>query len=169
MRFYLPGAAYEPSEAKSRRVEDIARRVDAIPGVEAAFASNFVPLGGGGGGGTVQIEGHSVERGKEPEISFVGTTPGMPKTLGVALLRGRDLRDSDETTRTPVAVINQTMAKTMWPDTDPIGRRFKLTGSEQPDWFTVVGIVADFKHFQGDSAEPISPAAYVPVLASTRR
>jgi putative ABC transport system permease protein len=162
MRFYLPGAAYEPSEAKSRRVEDIARRVAAIPGVEASFASNFVPLGGGGGGGSVQIEGHSVERGKEPEISFVGTTPGVPKTLGVALLRGRDLRDSDETTRTPVAVINQMMAKTMWPDTDPIGRRFKLTGSQQPDWFTVVGIVADFKHFQGDSADPISPAAYVP-------
>ncbi|MEO7273871.1 MAG: ABC transporter permease [Vicinamibacterales bacterium] len=162
MRFYLPGAAYEPADAKARRVEDLARRVNGIAGVEAAFASNFIPLGGGGGGGAVQIEGHAVERGKEPRIDFITATPGIPKTVGVALLRGRDLRESDETARTPVALVNQTMAKQLWPDTDAVGRRFKLTDADRSDWFTVVGIVADFKHYQGDSAEPISPAAYVP-------
>ena len=162
MRFYLPGTAYEPVEAKARRVEDIARRVGAIAGVESVFASNFVPLGNGGGGGAVQVEGRSVERGKEPPIVFITTTPGIPKTIGVPLLRGRDLRESDETTRTPVAVVNATMARTLWPDTDPVGRRFQLVGPDHPDWFTVVGIVADFKHYQGDSADPIPPAAYVP-------
>jgi len=162
MRFYLPGAGYESAEARARRVEDIARRVNGVAGVQAAFASNFIPLGNGGGGGAVQIEGHTVERGKEPRIDFITTTPGIPKTVGVALLRGRDLRDSDETTKTPVALINQTMARQLWPDTDPIGRRFKLTDAERPDWFTVVGIVADFRHYQGDSGDAISAAAYVP-------
>ena len=162
MRFYMPGVAYEPTDAKARRVEDIARRVNGIAGVDAAFASNFVPLGNGGGGGAVLIEGRSFERGKEPQITFVTATPGIPRTVGVPLLRGRDLREADEITRTPVALINQTMAKTLWPETDAVGRRFKLTGPDQPDWFTVVGIVADFKHYQGDSSDPISPSAYVP-------
>ena len=61
-----------------------------------------------------------------------------------------------------MAVVNATMARTLWPDTDPVGRRFQLVGPDHPDWFTVVGIVADFKHYQGDSADPIPPAAYVP-------
>ena len=57
MRFYMTGDAYEPPGAKARRVEDIVRRVEALPGVQAAFASNLVPIGGGGGGGEVEIEG----------------------------------------------------------------------------------------------------------------
>ena len=57
MRFYLPGAPYESDEAKARRVEDIVRRVESLPGVQAAFASNFVPMGAGGGGGRVVVEG----------------------------------------------------------------------------------------------------------------
>ena len=51
MRFYMPGAVYEEPDAKLRRVEDIVRRVEALPGVRATFASNLVPLGSGGGGG----------------------------------------------------------------------------------------------------------------------
>jgi putative ABC transport system permease protein len=161
-RFYLPGAAYEAAGAKERRVEDILRRVAGLPGVQSAFASNFVPLGAGGGGGNVLIEGKPVARGEEPAISFIGATPRMRQTLGVALVSGRDMTDSEETTRTPVALVNQAMAKQLWPNDDPVGRRFKLAGSEVPDWFTVVGVVADFRHGQGRSSGPVFPAAYVP-------
>ena len=103
MRFYLPGAAYEAADAKARRVQDIAHRVQEIAGVESAFASNLVPLGGGGGGGQVLVEGKTFERGKEPAIDFVAATPRVASTLGIALLRGREITDSEETTRTPVA------------------------------------------------------------------
>jgi putative ABC transport system permease protein len=162
MRFYMPGVAYESPEAKARRVEDIAHRVEALPGVDAAFASNFVPLGGGGGGGAVLVEGKTFERGKEPQITFVAASPRLPKTVGVPLLRGRDITDSEETTRTPVALVNQTMARELWGDVDPVGRRFKLTDARRPDWFTVVGVIGDFQHFQRDTPDPISPSAYVP-------
>ena len=77
-------------------------------------------------------------------------------------MRGRDITESENTTRTAVALINQTMAKRVWEDADPIGRRFKLDGEPARDWFTVVGIVADFRHYQGDSDATIAPAAYVP-------
>ena len=162
LRFYLPGASYEPVGAKERRVQDIVRRVEGLPGVQAAFASNFVPLGAGGGGGTVIVEGKTVARGEEPGMTFIGATPRMRQTLNVALTSGRDITESEETTRTPVALVNQTMAKQLWPTEDAIGRRFRLTGDETPDWFTVVGVVADFRHGQGTNTRPIFPSAYVP-------
>ena len=163
MRFYLPGQAYETNDAKARRVEDIVRRTEALPGVQGAFASNFVPFSGGGGGGDVIVEGKPVEKGQEPGIAFIAATPHIRQTLGVALLRGRDVTDSEGATKSPVALINQTMAKRVWGDDDPLGRRFRLEGEGSArDWFTVVGIVGDFRHFQGDSDDAIAPAAYVP-------
>jgi putative ABC transport system permease protein len=162
LRFYLPGDVYEPADAKSRRVDDIVRRVEALPGVQAAFASNFVPLGGGGSGGAVLVEGRPVEPGQEPNISFITATPHIRQTLAISLLRGRDLTDAEGAAKTAVAVVNQTMTRRLWGDEDAIGRRFRLTGGPVPDWFTVVGVVADFRHFQGDSDDTIEPAAYVP-------
>ena len=167
MRFYLPGSAYEASDAKARRVQDIVRRIEGLPGVDSAFASNFVPLGGGGGEQLVIVEGRTVERGKEPSVAFVGATPHLRKTLGVALVRGRDIAESEEITRTPVALINQAMAKELWADVDPVGRRFKAVAADRPEWFTVVGVVTDFRHFQGDSEDAVYPSAYVPYAFDT--
>jgi putative ABC transport system permease protein len=162
MRIYLPGSVYEAPEAKARRVQDIVQRIEGLPGVKAAFGSNFVPFGGGGSGGNIGVEGQAVEEGKEPSITFIAASPHLRETLGVALMRGRDISDIDETTRTPVALINQTMASQIWPGQDPLGRRFKLLRDNIDDWFTVVGVVADFRHFQGDAERPVFPSAYVP-------
>jgi putative ABC transport system permease protein len=162
MRFYLPGAVYEAPDAKARRVDDIARRAEGLPGVAAAFASNFVPLGGGGGGGDVIVDGKPDDPNQRPGITFIGTTPHLRQTLGVALVRGRDFTDTEGASKSPLALINQTMAKRLWGSDDPIGRKFRLAGNDNPDWFTVIGIVADFRHFQGDSDGSIEPAAYVP-------
>ncbi|MEO6213463.1 MAG: ABC transporter permease [Vicinamibacterales bacterium] len=161
MRFYLPGAAYELDDARARRVDDIVRRVESLPGVEAAFSSNLVPMGGGGGGGRVIIEGRAVERGKEPGISLVGVTPHLRRTLGLDLVKGRDFTDTEGATRSPVALVNQEMARKMWPEEDPVGRRFRLTG-DKGAWFLVIGVLATFRHGQGDSSDPEDPAAYVP-------
>jgi putative ABC transport system permease protein len=161
MRFYMPGQAYESDDARARRVEDIVRRAEGLPGVQAAFASNFVPLGGGGGGGTIVVEGKPVDPGHEPGISIVAATPHLRRALGIALVRGRDITESENTTKTAVALVNQTMAKRVWGDADPIGRRFRREAAPA-EWFTVVGVVADFRHFQGDSDGSTEPAAYVP-------
>jgi putative ABC transport system permease protein len=161
MRFYLPGTAYEADDAKARRVDDIVQRVESLPGVQAAFASNWVPMGNGGGGGRAIVEGQAVEPGQESGITFVGVTPHMRQTIDVALVAGRDITRTEGATRTPVALVNQAMAKRLWPDADPIGRRFRLTGRDQ-DWFTVIGVVADFRHRQGNNADPQGPVAYVP-------
>jgi putative ABC transport system permease protein len=162
MRFFMPGSSYEAPTARRQRVDDILRRVQGVPSVQAAFASNFVPLGTGGGGGSIIVEGKAMPRGEEPNISFIGVTPLFRQTLNVALVRGRDLTEAEEATRTPVALINQTMARQLWPNQDALGGRFKLVGGELQDWYTVVGVIADFRHGQGASTRPMFPSAYVP-------
>jgi putative ABC transport system permease protein len=167
MRFYMTGERYEPAGAKARRVEDIVKRVEALPGVEAAFASALIPIWGGGGGGEVEIEGKPVVPGSVPRITFTGVTPHFYKTLSVAVLRGRDFTEAEGWSRTPVAVINQTMAKRHWSEEDAIGRRFRLRntndGDGNGDWFTVIGVAPDLKLFGIDPADAAPPAcAFVP-------
>jgi predicted permease len=163
MRFYLPNEQYATPEAKSRRVEDIVRRVESLPGVQAAFASNLVPLGSGGGEGTIAIDGQAVTKGDEPRVGFTGVSPHLLRTLGLPILRGRNFTDTEGVARMPVAVINQAMATKFWPKQDPIGRRFRvLDDPATREWFTVIGVTSDFRHYELDDFDPIAPCAYVP-------
>jgi predicted permease len=162
MRFYMAGDGYASAGARAQRVEDVLRRVQALPGVEAAFASGFVPLGDGGSGARVVADGRPAAPGDERQVEIVAATAGLRQTIGVNLLRGRDVTDAEAAAGTPVALINQAMARTFWPGDDPVGRRFRRQADGQPEWFTVVGVVADFRHYVGNGDEAIAPAAYVP-------
>jgi putative ABC transport system permease protein len=163
MRFYLAGAVYEPEDAKLRRVEDVVRRVEGLPGVRAAFASNLVPLSNGGGGGTVVIDGRPAQANERAGIAFIGVTPHFNATLGLTTTRGRDFTEAEGWSHTPVAVINQTMATRFWPDRDPIGGRFRLAEDTKAEWFAVIGVMPDANVFGIDPSNEQPPAvAYVP-------
>ena len=160
LRFYMTGEGYEPKGAKLRRVEDVIRRVEALPGVQAAFASNLVPIDGGGGGGEIEVEGRTSEQGKRPRISFIGVTPNLHKTLGVTVRRGRDFTEAESWATRPVAVINEAMAKRVWSNEDPIDRRFRLwTQDGSQEWLTVIGVAPDLQLFGIDPANAQAPAA----------
>jgi putative ABC transport system permease protein len=162
MRFYMNGESYEQPDAKLRRVEDIVRRVEALPAVRATYASNFVPLSGGGGGGTVIIDGRPTEKGKEVSISVLGVTPHFNATMGLPIVEGRDFTDAEGWSRSPVAVINQNMRARFWADTSPIGRRFRLDGPNE-DWYTVIGVTPDINLYGVDPGNEQAPTvAYVP-------
>ena len=148
MRFYLPGEAYDAKDAKAQRVQDILGRIETIPGVQAAFASNMIPISGGGDGGPVMVDGRPVESGREPFIFFTGVTPHFLQTLGVGIQRGRNFSEAEGVAGvlTPVAIVNETMAKQLWPGGDALGGRFKMVlKPNAPDWFTVIGIMPDIK------------------------
>ncbi|MBI2835010.1 MAG: ABC transporter permease [Acidobacteria bacterium] len=162
MRFYMPGERYREAEPKAQRVEDIIRRIEGLPGVQAASASNLIPLGGGGDEGPIQIDGRAVPRSEEPFVTFAGVTPHFFKTLKVPLLRGRDFTDPEGAARTPVAVINQTMAKRFWPKEDPVGKRYRVNEPQQGDWMTVIGVVPDIRHDDINPDDRPYAAAYVP-------
>jgi putative ABC transport system permease protein len=163
MRFYLTGTVYEPEDAKLRRVEDVVRRVEALPGVRAAFASNLVPLSNGGGGGTVVIDGRPAQAKERAGIAFIGVTPHLIATLGLTTTRGRDFTEAEGWSHTPVAVINQTMATRFWPGGEPVGGRFRLAEDTKAEWFAVIGVTPDANVFGIDPSNEQPPAvAYVP-------
>jgi putative ABC transport system permease protein len=161
MRYYMANEQYATPESKTQRTEDILRRVEALPGVQAAFASNLVPLSGGGGFSQIAIEGRPSEKGKEPGIEFVGVSPHMLKTLGLSVIRGRELTDAEAMTKAPYAVVNQAMAKKFWPGEDALGRRFRTLDEADGGWFTIVGVAPDYRHGELDNTDPIEACAYV--------
>ena len=148
LRFYMPGDQYEPTDAMIRRVDDIVQRVEALPGVVSAVASNMVPLSGGGSDGAVVPEGVAFAAGEEPHVSYFGVTPHLLKTLNLPLVAGRDFTDAEGQGRSGVAIVNGVFARRLWPNrTDVIGQRFRLVDDAQRQWITVVGTVTDFQLF----------------------
>jgi len=164
MRFYMPGAPYDAEDAKLRRVEDVVRRAEALPGVQAAFSSNLVPFSGGGGGGPITIEGRPSEPGRQPGITFIGVTPHFTQTLGIGPSVGRTFRDDEGWSHAHVAIVNTTMSKRFWPNGDAVGARFKVGAfSPEDPWFTVIGVIPDVNLFGIDPSNPQLPAiAFMP-------
>ena len=162
LRIYMPGDRYLGTTPKAQRVDDIIARIEAIPGVVAATASNNIPLSGGGGGGSVIVEGRAVPAGEEPDIFFAAVTPHWFRTLDVPILRGRDFTDAEGRDSSGVAVINQTMADRLWPKEDPLGRRFRFTGDTAAPWFTVIGVTRDINTGGIEPDGEPEPAAFIP-------
>ena len=163
MRLFMPGDAYASPEAITARVEDVVRRIEALPGVAAAFASNLVPFAGGGGNGGIVGEGMTVEAGKEPRASFFATTAHALDTLDQTLLAGRDFTDAEASTRSGAALVNQALAARVWPGrSDIVGRRFRLAERTSDEWHTIIGVVSDFQPLVLRDKGMVEPLAILP-------
>ncbi len=160
MRIYLPAGRYEKDEDMSRRVEDVVRRLETLPGVEAVSASNNIPLGDGGGYGRIAIDGKDFLRGEEPNVFWAGVSPHLLKTLGLKPVGGRGFTDAEGFSLSHVALVNQMFAAKHWPGKDPVGQRFRLLDGDNTEWISVIGVVADFKN--EDIDDKMQPAAYLP-------
>ena len=161
-RFYLQGPRYDSLAYRARRAEDILQRVEALPGVQSAFVSGMIPASGGMGGGEIRVDGRAVESGRQPTGLYAGVSEHFFSTLGVKLVSGRTFTAAEARDSTPVAVINQTMAKRLWPNADPIGRRFKYASDSVGPWFTVIGLAPDITNENLNDKRP-QLAAYLPL------
>ena len=163
MRFFMPGVRYDSSGPVAARVDDVVRRVEALPGVVSAASSNLIPLSGGGSGWQLQIEGKPVGNAAEqPAVFWTGVTAHWFSTLRVPILAGRDFTEQEARDSARVAVINETMARRFWPDADAIGRRFRSIRDTTGAWFTVIGVSRDFKDDDLDDNEAMDPSFYLP-------
>jgi predicted permease len=158
MRFYMSGEAYAANGAKSRRVEDVIARIEALPGVEAAFASGWIPIGGGGAGGAIEIEGRTQDVRERRDAAVLGATPNVLRTLGLKVRQGRDFEAGDLYRN--VAIVNETMARRLWPNESPIGQRFRIEPLRPPafNWLEVIGIAPDAQLFGVDPSDVEPPA-----------
>jgi putative ABC transport system permease protein len=89
----------------------------------------------------VEIPGRQVDRRRDSPVSHRWITPGYFKTMGIPVLRGRDVEDADTRDRAWVAVVSQSFVERYWPGQDPIGQPFRHRGEMR----SVVGVVGDVK------------------------
>jgi putative ABC transport system permease protein len=141
--------AYATIAQEARFTKELIRRTRRLPGVEEAALGDVgaVPLAHDRDNQTPPVslilEGHAPAGANDfPLVDSAFVTPEYFRLLRVTLLRGRLLTDFDTEEAPPVAVINEAMAKTYWPNADPLGKHLKLDW-RSPSWATVVGVVAD--------------------------
>jgi putative ABC transport system permease protein len=162
MRIVVPAARYPQPDQVRNFYREVLRRVSALPGVAKAGLNNGLPLSGAGGSGTTTIDNPAFpdDRGT-PEADQRSVTHGYFEAMGMTMLGGRAFDERDTDTSQPVAIIDETMAKTFWPDEDPIGKRIKRGGrqSTQP-WHTIVGVVRHVRYRTLE--EPSRVQVYVP-------
>jgi putative ABC transport system permease protein len=165
MRLFPPESNYPDDLRVAAFYEDLLQRVRSLPGVKDAAATSDVPIGGRNGGTVIQIEGGASDVDFRRGAEFRVVSPGYFRTMGVRLLRGRFLEDSDHDRARPVVVINETLARAYWHNEDPIGRRFRLLDAPpkyaKTVFLTVVGVVADAKNDSLTGAA--EKEAYVPM------
>src|SRR5205814_128112 len=122
--------------------DEALRRVKAIPGVQAAGLTDVLPLGHNRSWGS-PAKGQVYNPNDYPSSFVRIVSDGYIKAMGMTLRKGRDFTPRDTPASTPVIIINETRARTLWPGQDPIGQIIQGDcGSDRQ----VVGVVGDVRH-----------------------
>ena len=124
-----------------RRLQE---ELGAVPGVRAVSMSEIGALTGNGWGMSIRVDGYQAKEGENMNPNFDGVGPGYFATMGIPLVRGREFTDRDAKGSPRVAIINETMARYFFGDTDPIGRRFGV-GRDSATTIEIVGVVKDVR------------------------
>lgn len=156
----LVGDRYGDDQAAHALFEQAAARLAAMPGIEAAGWTSQLPLGGNRDTYTLRFETRPEMRlDEEPAADRYTVTPGYFRALGLRLVAGRLLEPADDADGELAVVINRSLAESIWPDQDPLGKRLRMSAEGAP-WRTVVGVVDDVRHQGLD--RPSAAQFYVP-------
>jgi putative ABC transport system permease protein len=161
-RLSLPSSTYPDAASVAQFHAGLLERLRALPGVEAAGATSHPPLGGCCSGTAHVIEDQPVEPGQLPPMFWYSTVAdGYFEAMRIPLVSGRLFDTSDRDPERHNVIISDALARQAWPDTDPVGRRIRLSG--QPDvWYTVAGVVGSVRDQQLER-EP-SQMVYYPIV-----
>jgi putative ABC transport system permease protein len=123
-------------------------RAAALPGVRSVGAASFLPVSGAGSIIHFNIEDRPPKSPHEYVMAnYRVVSPAYLKTLGIPLLNGRLMNESDREGTPPVVVINTTMARTFFPNESALGKHLQLGATPDKDqpWMEVIGVVGDVK------------------------
>ena len=155
----FPNARYEKDEQKNQFFARLLDSVRAIPGVRSASADGFLPFAGIIAGTGVQVEGRPILPPSQlPDINVSLVEPDFFETLGIPLISGRTFNRSEAFQASGNVVISRSMAQTLWPNENPIGKRATIYMKRNNTPSTVIGVVGDIKHTGLSS--PVKPTAY---------
>src|SRR5258707_12387847 len=158
MFFDLGALRYDENHGQ-QFFRDLIERAKSVPGVvDASVSANGVF--GGGILATIFREGEQTDpNNRGTRVNLDDVTPGPFETMRIPLLSGRDFTDFDRENTTRVAVINEAMAKMVWPGQEPLGKRFAIV--QEPNLLQVVGVVGTT--VIGQIGEDPQPVAYFPM------
>ncbi|MFP5378793.1 MAG: ABC transporter permease [Vicinamibacteria bacterium] len=159
LQLTLPDRLATP-EARQAFYDEMFATLEALPGVTAAGGTTRLPLGSTNVSTTVVVEGRDVPAGQAPEVQFRRALHDYFGAMGIPILSGRDFTVDDGPNAPPVVVINATMARRLFPDEDPVGKRIRTGPSPTAAWLTVVGVIGDIRHSSLDA--PPEPELYMP-------
>jgi putative ABC transport system permease protein len=143
VRLDLDPQKYDSPARQTGFFQEVARRAGSLPGVESVSFASSMPLTGfnmirrG-----IQVEGGpEIPFEQQPEIAVILAGPDYFRTLGIPLVRGRAFTETDRQGALPVAIVSRSMARRLWGEKDPVGRR--LLGRDE---LTVIGVAEDVKY-----------------------
>jgi putative ABC transport system permease protein len=142
-RIALPETRYSAA-AGQRFFTELLSRTGNLPGVQSVAATAYVPLGEGGQTGDFQVEGVAASNSQRPFAEEHFVTTGYFQTMQIPLVRGRYFSETDKDGAPKVVVINDYMARQLWPGRDAVGKRIQVLGTPN-DWSVIVGVVGDVK------------------------
>ncbi|HEY3040199.1 MAG TPA: ABC transporter permease [Pyrinomonadaceae bacterium] len=164
----LPKTKYPEESQQVAFFQQLIERVATLPGVQSAGAGHVVPLSGNDFVLAFEIDGRPpLQPGVTQSTNYYSVSADYFKAMGIPLRRGRVFTERDIKDSPRVAVINETMAKKIFPDEDPIGKRITFDNRQKgnPEWFEIVGIVGDVKQYSLDQVTTMQ--TYEPYIQQT--
>jgi putative ABC transport system permease protein len=147
MQIQTSGPQFATDASTRAYFDRVLAAVRAVPGVESAALTSQLPLSGEFDVYGLHSESHpDVDYRLDPTGFRYTVSDGYLSTMRIPLLRGRAFTEQDRADQVPVALINETLARsTLWGGDNPIGQRVRVGPSNRGPWLTIVGIVADVK------------------------
>jgi putative ABC transport system permease protein len=165
-RVGLPDAGYHDPAVARQTFEHMINAAAGLPGAESAGVVSRAPLTLGWSSNGLIPEGKAVDISNAINSQLQIVSPGYLSTARIPLNAGRKFTDLDTRDKAPVAIINETLARTIWPGENPIGKRFACCengpkGPLDPVWHQVVGVVGDVRAWGLD--RKVQPEFYLPM------
>lgn len=159
-RVFLNTDDYPEAQQKAAFFHQALQQLHTIPGVQSVGTTTALPLSGASNNFRFSVDGEVQKVSAEkPQAQYRAISPNYFRTMGIPLLQGREFTDKDESNGPGVMVINETMARRVFPNGDALGKHLTITYGK-PTSREIVGIVGDVKHLRLN--EEAKPEMYVP-------
>jgi putative ABC transport system permease protein len=149
------GDTRERTAAKTHYFDRLMQTLKRIPGVDAAGLITGLPMGTVATQTLIRPEGREPGPGVDLRVGYSSISPGYFRAMGIAIAKGRSFEASDTAEKPMVAIVNEAMARHLWPNEDPIGKRFTFNPNGSGPWASVVGVAANVRS-SSLTAEPES-------------
>jgi predicted permease len=156
----LPEGRYKTQAQVNQFVDNLLRSIRRSSAVTVAAAGTSLPIGPTDYGVFIRADAASSVAGLKPASTQL-TTPEYLQTLGIPLKHGRRLEETDRVSRTPVALVNEAMAKQAGFETDAVGKQLVWVTAVGIRTITIAGVVGDLR--QDGLASSAEPTVYVPI------